>query len=238
MHFTNIKRRKIHEDVAEQIENQIINGALKEGSSLPSERELMEIFNVGRPAVREAILLLQRNGFILVSSSGRPMVCKPSASNVIDQLSSAAKFLLSFKEGEQSFQEARRLFESAIAKNAAIIATEQDIESLKLALHENEKSIGNVKEFERTDVNFHLAIANIGNNSVFKALHTAIAEWLSMQRKVSLRIEGVEKKAFNYHKKIYEAIASKDPEGAWLAMDNHLIDIMKEFQKGKSIYNE
>ena len=238
MHFTNIKRRKIHEDVAEQIENQIINGALKEGSSLPSERELMEIFNVGRPAVREAILLLQRNGFILVSSSGRPIVCKPSASNVIDQLSSAAKFLLSFKEGEQSFQEARRLFESAIAKNAAIIATEQDIESLKLALHENEKSIGNVKEFERTDVNFHLAIANIGNNSVFKALHTAIAEWLSMQRKVSLRIEGVENKAFCYHKKIYESIASKDPEGAWLAMDNHLSYIMKEFQKGKSIYNE
>ena len=97
---------------------------------------------------------------------------------------------------------------------------------------------GNLKEFERTDVNFHLAIANIGNNSVFKALHTAIAEWLSVQRKVSLRIEGVEKKAFGYHKKIYESIASKDPEGAWLAMDNHLIDIMKEFQKGKSIYNE
>ena len=100
MQFTNIKRRKIHEDVAEQIENQIIDGSLKEGSFLPSERELMEVFNVGRPAVREAILLLQRNGFILVGSSGRPMVCKPSASNVIDQLSSAAKFLLSFKEGE------------------------------------------------------------------------------------------------------------------------------------------
>ena len=123
-------------------------------------------------------------------------------------------------------------------KNAAIIATEKDISNLKFALHENERSIGNLKEFERTDVNFHLTIANIGNNSVFKALHTAIAEWLSMQRKVSLRIEGVEKKAFNYHKKIYVAIASKDPEGAWLAMDNHLIDIMKEFQKGKSIYNE
>ena len=64
MQFTNIKRRKIHEDVAEQIENQIIDGSLKEGSFLPSERELMGFFNVGRPAVREAILLLQRNGFI------------------------------------------------------------------------------------------------------------------------------------------------------------------------------
>ena len=35
MQFTNIKRRKIHEDVAEQIENQIIDGSLKEGSFLP-----------------------------------------------------------------------------------------------------------------------------------------------------------------------------------------------------------
>ena len=43
MHFNNIKRRKIHEDVAEQIENQIINGSLKEGYYLPSERELMEV---------------------------------------------------------------------------------------------------------------------------------------------------------------------------------------------------
>ena len=58
-----------------------------------------------------------------------------------------------------------------------------------------------------------------------------------MQRKVSLRIEG-EKKAFDYHKQIYEAIASKNPEKAWITMDNHLSDIMKEFKKGKSINNE
>lgn len=52
MEFKNIKRRKIHEDVAEQIENQIISGLIKKGSSLPPEQILMETFNVGRPAVR------------------------------------------------------------------------------------------------------------------------------------------------------------------------------------------
>ena len=52
MEFKNIKRRKIHKDVAEQIENQIISGLIKKGSSLPPEQILMETFNVGRPAVR------------------------------------------------------------------------------------------------------------------------------------------------------------------------------------------
>ena len=52
MEFKNIKRRKIHEDVAEQIENQIISGLIKKGSSLPPEQILMETFNVGRPDVR------------------------------------------------------------------------------------------------------------------------------------------------------------------------------------------
>ena len=134
MEFRNIKRRKIHEDVAEQIEQQVLSGLIEEGANLPSERELMSAFNVGRPAVREALLLLQRNGLIELSGNGRPVVTHPSASNVIEQLSSAARFLLSFEEGERSFQDARRLFEAAIAKNAANIATEENLSALKLSI--------------------------------------------------------------------------------------------------------
>ena len=236
MEFKNIKRRKIHEDVAEQIENQIISGLIKKGSSLPPEQILMETFNVGRPAVREAILLLQRNGLVEISSTGRPVVTSPSASNVVEQLSSAARFLLSSEEGKHSLQDARRLFEAAITRNAAEVATEDDIVSLKIALDENYKASGNTVEFKRTDVNFHLSIAKIGNNSVFIALHTAIAEWLSMQRTVSLRVPGVEKKAYSYHEKIYQAIADRNPEAAWKAMNEHLTDVMKMFKKGQSTY--
>ena len=118
MEFKNIKRRKIHEDVAEQIENQIISGLIKKGSSLPPEQILMETFNVGRPAVREAILLLQRNGLVEISSTGRPVVTSPSASNVVEQLSSAARFLLSFKEGERSFQDARNRRRYSLIENS------------------------------------------------------------------------------------------------------------------------
>jgi DNA-binding FadR family transcriptional regulator len=232
MNFKSVKRRKVHEDVAEQIEGQILSGRLEEGTNLPPERSLMEAFNVGRPAVREALLLLQRGGFIEVSSSGRPIVARPTATNVFEQLSGSTRFLLSSKDGERSFQDARRLFEAAIARNAAEIATPEDIERIGAALRANREAIGNAEAFERTDVEFHLAIAKTGNNAVFMALNAAIAEWLSMQRKVSLRVPGVEARAYKSHEEIYGAIVVHQPEAAWLAMDLHLLDIIESFQKG------
>ena len=233
MNFTSIKRRKVHEDVAEQIENQILSGGLPEGASLPSERNLMEAFNVGRPAVREALLLLQRSGFIKVSSGGRTLVTRPTADNFLDQLSSSARHLLSSEEGERAFQEARRLFEAAIARNAAEIATKDDIQRLEAALLANRQSIGNLESFERTDVAFHLTLAEIGENPVFSALHKAIAEWLALQRHIALRVPGVENSAYRSHEEIFQAVADHQPEQAWQAMDRHLRQVIQQFEQGR-----
>ena len=233
MKFSAVRRRRIHEDVADQIEDQILSGALAEGDSLPSERELMEAFNVGRPAVREALLVLQHNGMIEVSSSGRPVVTRPRPENVLAQLSGSARYLLSSREGDRSFQDARRLFEAAIARNAAELATPEDIEKLQAALDANRRALGDLREFERTDVAFHLAIACIGSNPVFTAIHTAISGWLSLQRTVSLRVEGVAESALESHEDIFSAIAAGNPERAWLAMDNHLKDIIRVYAVGR-----
>ncbi len=232
MKFKSVKRRKVHEDVAEQIEDQILSGGLEEGAHLPAEREMMEAFNVGRSAVREALLLLQLSGFVQMSSTGRPVVARPTTTNFVEQLSSSARFLLSSEEGERSFQDARRLFEAAIARNAAEIATPRDIERLESALVANRGAVGDIGAFERTDVEFHLAISNIGGNPVFPALHMGIAEWLTNQRTVSLRVPGVEATALESHEKIFDAIAQQAPEQAWHEMDQHLRDIMKQFEKG------
>jgi len=234
MNFTSVKRRKVHEDVAEQIENQILSGGLPEGSALPSERGLMEAFNVGRPAVREALLLLQRSGFVKVSSGGRTIVTRPTVANVFEQLSGTARHHLASEEGERSFQDARRLFESAIARNAAEIATEKDIQRLEISLKANHAAIGNLEAFERTDVAFHLTIAEIGENPVFSALHKAIAEWLALQRRISLRTPGAEASAYRSHEEIYRAIAAHQPEQAWRAMDRHLREVIRLFEQGRA----
>lgn len=233
MLFTRIKRRKVHEDVAEQIENQILSGLLPEGASLPSERNLMAAFNVGRPAIREALLLLQRSGFIRISNGGRTVVTRPTAASLLEQLSGSARYLLSSAGGEAAFQDARRIFESAIARNAAEVASKEDIERLAEYLAKNRDSVSDLEAFERSDVAFHLALAEIGGNPVFSALHTAIAEWLALQRHISLRVPGVSVSAYRSHEEIYEAVAARSPEDAWRAMDKHLRQVAQQFEMGK-----
>ncbi len=231
--FKNVKRRKVHEDVAAQIEEAIISGSVAEGDSLPSERDLMESFGVGRPAVREALLLLERIGLVQLSTGGRARIIRPTFSVLVNQLAATARHFLATPGGEASFQDARRLFEAAIARNAAVVAKEADIAKLSAALEANRAALQDMAAFERTDVDFHFALASIGENPVFAALHGGIVEWLSMQRHVSLRITGAAQNAFKSHEAIFNAVANHEPEQAWAAMDHHLRDVMKFYRKGK-----
>ena len=231
MNFRNVKRRKIHEDVANQIEDAIISGALAEGDNLPSERDLMESFGVGRPAVREALLLLERTGLVQLTTGGRARIIRPTVTVLVNQLAGTAKHFLATPGGEESFQDARRLFEAAIARNAAEIATDSDITQLSAALESNRATLDDMAAFERTDVAFHFALASIGDNPVFAALHGGIAGWLSMQRHISLRVVGAAERAFKSHEAIFNAVANHKPGAAWDAMDDHLRDVMQLYRK-------
>ena len=55
-----IRRRKLSDEICEQLQAMMLNGQLKPDQQLPSERELMTMFGVGRTSVREALFSLQR----------------------------------------------------------------------------------------------------------------------------------------------------------------------------------
>lgn len=59
-------RRRIHEDVAEQLRDAILDGRYRSGDKLPPERELAEEFRVNRTSVREAIKVLEGLGLVAV----------------------------------------------------------------------------------------------------------------------------------------------------------------------------
>ena len=60
LHRRPLARKKLSEMVEEELENMIRRREFAEGEQLPSERELMTFFNVGRPSVREALAALKR----------------------------------------------------------------------------------------------------------------------------------------------------------------------------------
>ena len=228
---TPIRRRKLYEDVALRIEEMIREGRYAPGDQLPAEREIMEELGVGRSAVREAMLSLQRMGLVTVSSGERARVTAPTAKVLVSELSGAARLLLAQEGGMRRFQEARALFEIGLARAAAERANEADLARLRAALEANRAAIGNHAQFMRTDVAFHYEIAQIPRNAIFTSLYNAVVEWLTEQRETSGRATGAGEAAYAAHKRIYQAIAAHDPAAAEVAMEGHLEAVVKLYWK-------
>jgi GntR family transcriptional repressor for pyruvate dehydrogenase complex len=224
-----IERKKLFQQVAAHLEELILGGALKPGDQLPPERDLQNRFGVGRPAIREALISLQRSGLIEISNGARARVAMPTAQAVVSGMKSAVRQMLSTAEGQRHFQGVRYFFETGLARQAARQATAMQIEALKEKLALNRAAIGDRERFIDTDVAFHFVLAEITGNPVFVALHDAMSEWLKEQRVVTLDAPRQEKIAYDAHVAIYEAIAARDPDGAESAMADHLHQLERTF---------
>lgn len=223
--MTLIRRRKLYEEIAQHLEQRIRDQAIPAGDQLPSERELMREFGVGRPAVREALFHLQKMGLVQLRSGERARVSRPTPKLVVESLAGSARYLLAEPGGVRHFQEARSFFETGLVRYAAEYATPEDLADLRDALETNRKSIGDLAKFERTDVEFHHVLAMIPRNPIFEAIHAAIAEWLVEQRHVTLAYPGANETAYDFHAQIYEAIAARDPDRAEQVLRAHLDDV-------------
>ena len=155
-----VGRRKRAHDVAEKLEALIASDdEFGVGSRLPSEKELMARFGVGRPAVREALFMLQQQGRIEIGTGARALVISPTPAFLIRQMGELIKRVAGGPRGQDYLEQARLLFETGLAWQAAQNATDQDIERLRQALEANVAALGRVGEFIRTDVAFHYELA-------------------------------------------------------------------------------
>jgi GntR family transcriptional regulator, sialic acid-inducible nan operon repressor len=217
-----IRRRKLYEEVARGLEEMIRVGDFEPGEELPPERELVELFGVGRPAIREALFSLEKMGLVGIRSGKRAVVTKPTPDLILEELSGVARNLLSNHEGARQFQAARIFFESSLARQAAKHATPVQLQQLEAALARNRRAMGNPEAFESTDVDFHFVLATIPGNPIFSAVHSGLLGWLTDQRRTSYKAHGAEQSAYNAHKRIFEAIRDGDPDLAEAEMSSHL----------------
>jgi GntR family transcriptional regulator, sialic acid-inducible nan operon repressor len=229
-----IQRSKISDEVATRIEAMIYTGQFATGEQLPTGRELMKVFGVGRPAIREALFTLQKLGLVAVSNGVRARVTRPTPAVVFKSLSGAARNLLAQPGGITDFQDARMFFEVGLARRAARSATKADIRELAAALEANHDSMGDLALFEQTDVAFHYVLAKIARNPIFTAVHQAIIEWLTEQRHVALQVAGASRVAYAFHKRIFEAVAAKNPDKAEKAMRDHLLNVSDLYWRVRS----
>jgi GntR family transcriptional regulator, sialic acid-inducible nan operon repressor len=219
-----IVRRKLSDEVFDRLLEAIESGQYKPGSQIPSERELMVAYGVGRPAIREAMQALEQLGLLVITHGERARVIEPTAFDVIAQIDRAARHLLT--TSPQSFEqlkEAREFFEAGMAAEAARRAGPEDIARLEAALARHQSLLkANPKDFIAADMAFHTAIAAVTGNAVFEAVSRAMLQWLSTFHSGSLRWKGHERTTLAEHRQILDAIAAHDPDAAATAMRDHL----------------
>ena len=217
-----IQKKRLYEEVSSRIEAAILSRELLPGESLPSERELTQIFGVGRTAVREALFALQKSGLVKLASGQRAVVAQPTPESLIEKLSGPARHLISEPDRLRQLQHARRLLEAFLARTAAQHATPDQIRVLEQALIANGKAIEDPKAFVETNIEFHHAIASVTGNLFIESLHSAVYSWLKDQRNIAARHPGSRDTAYSWHEKIFQAIRDGDPDAAEQAMLAHL----------------
>jgi DNA-binding FadR family transcriptional regulator len=218
-----IQKRKLADDVRERLLSMLERGELRPGDILPSEREIMDSLGVGRPAIREAMQSLERDGLIQIRHGERARVAEPSIGRMVDQMSDSMKLLLIHSAASlENLKDARLTFELEMARRAAERHSPNDIAALLKTVEEQEASSGDIAAFRRLDGRFHREIAALSGNPIWPALSDALFGWLNSFHIHLVSVPGKERLTLDEHRDIIAAIATGDPGAATRAMRHHL----------------
>ena len=218
-----IVRRKLSDEVFARLKRLITSGELQPGDDMPSERELMERFGVGRPAIREAMQALSNMGLVAISHGERAKVLQLTAKSIIKQVDGAAKIILSSsKDTLEHLKTARIFFERGMVREAAEKATVEDVQRLKATVAEQRAARGDSDAFISADMEFHTQIAAISGNPIYVAVSEAMLGWLKEYHTEMLIWTGKEKYTLTEHEEIVDRIEHRDADGAEKAMIKHL----------------
>lgn len=218
-----IAKRKLSDEVFERLKRMLVEGEKTPGSLMPSERELMARFGVGRPAIREAMQQLESMGLVEINHGERARVLELTPQSLMRQVDQSARIMLSMSaDSLEHLKAARIFFERGMAREAAQRATDEDLKVLRATLDEQRRFLGDADQFIAADMRFHTQIAAISRNPIFTAVSEAMLGWLKTYHGEMLIWTGKEKYTLAEHEEIISHLAANDPDAAEAAMVKHL----------------
>lgn len=230
--FQPVDRRKVYEQVAEQLLGQIGSRHLKPGDPLPSERELTEGFGVGRSSIREALRMLESQG-VITSANGGAFVVADAANPLNSSLQLV--FALDSETGVHDLFELRRIIDCEAAALAAERRTDEHLAAMALAIAEMEAALaafGRDERFVLADLRFHLAIAEATGNRLIVYSMQAARDVVRRALEQVVNVPHSPERAIVEHKAVLEAITARNPEWARNAMCDHLERVERDAEKG------
>jgi GntR family transcriptional repressor for pyruvate dehydrogenase complex len=225
--FQSASRTTIGDEVFNQFVRLLGNGVYKPGEKLPTEIEMCRQLGVSRPVLREVTRALCYMGYLTSIQGGGIYVCE-----FMDPLVSSIKIKLALKKVQlMDVWELRYIVETTVAGIAAERATNDEIADICQAMRDY---VQNVREKSdesfiiAASQRFHNAIARAAHNEVLVDVLENVSSLLSMSRETTIKVEGSNDRAVEFHTKIAQAITDRDSKRAKILMEEHLLDVKND----------
>jgi GntR family transcriptional repressor for pyruvate dehydrogenase complex len=172
-----VRKVRTHEQVVAQIQDKILDGELRMGAKLPSERDLVEALGVSRSSVREALRALEAMGIVdAQGGSGRD-----SGSVISGRSTEALGTLLRLHVALagialEDLIDVRIQLERHAAEGAAAHRTDDDIARLRELVESMQSSRVSSAQFNELDTEFHVSIARCSGNGLTAMLMQALRD--------------------------------------------------------------
>lgn len=221
-HIVPIVVPKASDILATQLRQMIVQGELRPGSLLPTERDLVTESGLSRSSVRDALRVLESEGFVTtkVGRSGGSMVTLPGRDFVAR---SVELFVRTHGIRLDSLLECRVAVEPTLARLAARNRTEVELAEITDLHKQFEESVEDVQRYKRINLEWHLAIARASGNEPLLALMEAITMPIrdAMDYK-HVTTPDMRAGAVRAHTVILQAIRNQDEDMAARRMERHV----------------
>lgn len=218
-------KKRVSDQIIEQLKEKIKNKEFPPDSKLPSENELAKMFGVSRAPIREAISVLVASGLVKSVQGGGNFVQEVPLVDLLD----AVALEMVTEEEIYNLLEFRTVIETEAASFAAQRRTEEELQEIRIALEQfaetvnDDQAIGDV-----SDYNFHQSIVRASHNSfliqTLENLGDLYQKTLNYSLKKNLGLKRKRESVYLEHLAIFEAIENKDEQAAADAMKKHLIN--------------
>jgi GntR family transcriptional repressor for pyruvate dehydrogenase complex len=207
--------------VVQAIERQILDGRLPPGTRLPPEREFSISLRVSRPVVREAVRILVTRGLLETRHGIGTKVRAISHEEIVKPLT---LFLQTCGQEVNigHLYQVRSILEVENAAMAARQATDADLADLVRICCEMESAASDPPEFALKDSEFHRRLSETTHNPLMILLLDSIQTMMSEVRILVSKQPDLFDRVMPTHLQIVERIKSRDPDGARLAMREHV----------------
>ncbi|MFD5079954.1 FadR/GntR family transcriptional regulator [Streptomyces sp. NPDC058371] len=214
-----IYRGRVADQIVEDLREQILSGALPDGSRLPAERELAARYDVSGPTIREAIRVLTAMGLVNTRNGSRATVHAQGDTLLAMSIASVVQVE---KVGAREVLGLLGTLNAYAAELAAEHATDAEIVRLRQAA----EAIPAAEGVERSAAALHhffATLSEISRNPLLSALCRFISD---MQIGLAVKLSGGENGTWGTvagslqpgRLRIVDAVATRDPRQAAAAV--------------------